>query len=452
MNQYDSARMLDLLHKNFGTKKTDLPEVADILLLNTCSVREKAQEKVFSDLGRWRLLKNKRPEVMIVVAGCVASQEGENILQRAPFVDVIVGPQTIHKLPELLQQAGDNKRAQIDLNWDPVAKFDNLPEPRVDGPCAYLSIMEGCNKYCSFCIVPYTRGHEISRKFTDVIVEAMQLADQGVKEITLLGQNVNAYRSVNASGAAVDLAVLLQYLSEIPGIERLRFTTSHPKEFGDNLIAAYQYLPKLANHLHLPIQSGSDIILSKMKRGYTALEYREKIAKLRQVRPDISISSDFIIGFPGETEQDFQATMDVIKQVGFDNSFSFIYSKRPGTPAANYPDDVPLVVKKHRLKIVQEQILQQAAAISDAMVGTTQPVIVANVSQQQAGLLCGRTENNRLVMFPGRKELVGAVVQFAITDSLINTLKGKIIGGDLNIDNGQHLISQPASAQTSQES
>lgn len=427
MNEYDSSRMLDLLFRHYGTKKTDLVETADLLILNTCSIREKAQEKVFSDLGRWRILKERRPEIMIAVAGCVASQEGENILQRAPFVDVIFGPQTIHKLPELLDQAMLKHKPQVNLNWDPVAKFDNLPEPKVDGPCAYLSIMEGCNKYCSFCIVPYTRGHEISRRFNDVIIEASQLAEQGVKEITLLGQNVNAYRSTNANGEAVDLAILLQYIAEIPGIQRLRFTTSHPKEFKHNLIEAYQYIPKLANHLHLPIQSGSDVILNKMKRGYTTLEYLEKIKQLRQIRPGISISSDFIIGFPGETEKDFNATVDIIDKVGFDNSFSFIYSKRPGTPAANYPDNVPLEIKKQRLKIVQDKILASASLTSQTMVNTTQSVIVANVSNKDPNLLCGRTENNRLVIFPGPANLVGEMANIKITESLINTLKGNIV-------------------------
>lgn len=424
MNEYDSSRLLDLLFKTYGTLKTDLPEEADLLLLNTCSIREKAEEKVFSDLGRWRLLKQQRPELIIGVGGCVASQEGANILKRAPFVDIIFGPQTLHKLPELLNKAIGSRKPQVDISWAAIEKFDNLPEPKAEGPCAYLSIMEGCNKYCSFCIVPYTRGHEVSRNFEDVLIEAAQLASQGVKELTLLGQNVNAYKSHKPNGEIVDLAILLQYIAELKGIERLRFTTSHPKEFTDNLIAAFKFIPKLANHLHLPIQSGSDMILNKMKRGYSALEYQEKINKLKMVRPDISISSDFIVGFPGETDKDFAATLNIIDAVGFDNSYSFIYSKRPGTPAANYADDVSLDIKKQRLQIIQESILKNTLAIGKSMVNTIQKVVVANTSSKDANILCARTENNRLVTFVGENNLVGKLVDVKITDSLPNSLKG----------------------------
>ena len=426
MNEYDSSRLLDLLFKTYGTKKTDVAIEADLLLINTCSIREKAEEKVFSDLGRWRLLKQQRPELIIAVGGCVASQEGTNILKRAPFVDVIFGPQTLHKLPQLLDVAIKSKKSQCDIAWTPIEKFDNLPEAQVDGPCAYLSIMEGCNKYCSFCIVPYTRGHEVSRKFADVILEASHLAEQGVKELTLLGQNVNAYKSHKANGEVVDLALLLQYIAEISGIERLRFMTSHPKEFTDNLIAAFKYIPKLANHLHLPIQSGSDVILNKMKRGYSSLEYQEKIYKLKAVRPNIAISSDFIVGFPGETDKDFTATLKIIDAIGFDSSYSFIYSKRSGTPAAEYLDDVPIDVKKRRLNIIQDRLLQHSLAIGKSMINTIQKVVVANVSSKNVKLLCARTENNRLVNFQGDNSLVGKVVSVKIIESLPNSFRGTI--------------------------
>lgn len=426
MNEYDSSRLLDLLFKTYGMCKTDIQEEADLLLLNTCSIREKAEEKVFSDLGRWRLLKQQRPELIIGVGGCVASQEGDNILKRAPFVDVIFGPQTLHKLPELINKVIESKKSQIDISWAAIEKFDNLPEPKVDGPCAYLSIMEGCNKYCSFCIVPYTRGHEVSRKFEDVLLEAVHLANQGVKELTLLGQNVNAYKSHKPNGETVDLAVLLQYIAEINGIERLRFMTSHPKEFTDNLITAFKLIPKLANHLHLPIQSGSDFILNKMKRGYSSLEYQEKINKLKVVRPNICVSSDFIVGFPGETEKDFIATLNIIDSVKFDNSYSFIYSKRPGTPAANYEDDVPLDIKKQRLNVIQARILQNTLDIGKSMINTIQKVVVANISSKDPKLLCARTENNRLVTFVGENNLVGKLINVRITESLPNSLRGII--------------------------
>ena len=426
MNEYDSSRVVDLLAKVYGTKKTDDPLNADLLILNTCSVREKAKDKVLSDLGRWRLLKQHNPKLLIAVGGCVASSEGKDIFKQAPFVDVVFGPQTLHRLPYLIDQALHNNKQQIDISFTSIDKFDNLPEPKTDGPLAYLSIMEGCNKYCSFCIVPYTRGREVSRSFEKVILEAASLAAQGVKEITLLGQNVNAYKSRKINGELVDLAVLLQYIAEIPGILRLRFMTSHPKEFSNNLIQAFQYIPKLANHLHLPIQSGSDVMLNKMKRGYKVYEYKEKIEKLKAIRSNISISSDFIVGFPGETEEDFLATLDVIHKIGFDNSYSFIYSKRPGTPAANLPDDVPLVVKKQRLQIIQAKLLQNTLFIGESMINTIQEVVVANVSNKNSEFLCARTENNRLVTFKGSKDLVGKLVRVKITESLSNSLRGVI--------------------------
>lgn len=428
MNEYDSSKIVDLLAKVYGMKRTEDPELADLLLLNTCSVREKAKDKTLSDLGRWRLLKQKKPKLIIGVGGCVASSEGKDILKQASFVDLVFGPQTIHKLPLLINQAIQTKQQQIDIDLTAaIEKFDNLPTPNANGPTSYLSIMEGCNKYCSFCIVPYTRGYEVSRSFEDVIREAAQLSEQGVKEITLLGQNVNAYKSKKSNGEAVDLAVLLQYLAEIPGIMRLRFMTSHPKEFSSNLIKAFEYIPKLANHLHLPIQSGSDNILNKMKRGYKIAEYKEKINELRKIRPNISVSSDFIVGFPGETEEDFIATLNIIDEINFDNSYSFIYSKRPGTPAANLPDDVDIETKKQRLAILQKKILANTISINNSMINTVQNVIVANVSKKDPKILCARTENNRLVTFAGDHNLVGKLVNVKITESLPNSLRG-IIG------------------------
>jgi len=424
MNEYDSSRIIDLVNKVYSTTITQNPAEADLLILNTCSVREKAKDKVMSDLGRWRLLKQKNPKILIAVGGCVASQEGVEIFKQAPFVDIVFGPQTLHRLPYLIDNALCNKKQQMDIAFTSIEKFDNLPEPKVNGPLAYVSIMEGCNKYCSFCIVPYTRGREVSRDFEKVILEVFVLAEQGVKEITLLGQNVNAYKSRKANGELVDLAVLLQYIAEIPEILRIRFTTSHPKEFSDNLIQAFKYIPKLANHLHLPVQSGSDIILSKMKRGYKINEYQEKIAKLREVRPNISVSSDFIVGFPGETEEDFMATLDIIKKINFDNSYSFIYSKRPGTPAANLPDNVPLSIKKQRLHIIQERLLQSTFRIAENMINTNQLVVVANISKKDPQLLCARTENNRLVTFVGSQDLIGKLVSVRITKSLSNSLHG----------------------------
>lgn len=425
MNEYDSARMADALAESHGLQRVDTPEEGDILLLNTCSIREKAEEKVFSMLGVWRELKERRPEVVIGVGGCVASQEGENIRRRAPFVDIVFGPQTLHRLPKMLEQVQRERRPAVDVTFPEIEKFDHLPAPRAEGATAYVSVMEGCSKYCTFCVVPYTRGEEVSRPFDDVIVEIESLARHGVREVTLLGQNVNAYRGMMYDAEEADLALLLSYVAEIDGIERIRFTTSHPMEFSDRLIQAYAEVPKLVSHLHLPVQSGSDRILSMMKRGHTAVQYKSKIRRLRALRPDLSLSSDFIVGFPGETDDDFQATMDLIEEIGFDNSFSFIYSPRPGTPAAGFPDDVPLEVKKHRLAILQRRIRQMSESISDAMVGTMQRVLVEGPSRKDPRELCGRTENNRVVNFAGTPELVGQLVLLHITEALPNSLRGE---------------------------
>lgn len=427
MNEYDSSSMANVLRNSHQVELTKNLEEADILLMNTCSVREKAQEKVFSELGRWRELKKLRPEIIIGVGGCVASQEGKTIRQRAPYVDIVFGPQTLHRLPEMLNQVRQKGKPAIDISFPEIEKFDRMPEPRAEGPKAYVSIMEGCSKYCSFCVVPYTRGEEISRPFDDVIAEVVNLAEQGVREITLLGQNVNDYRGKMHSGEIADLALLIHYIAALDNIERIRFTTSHPLAFSDRLIDAFAKIPKLANQLHLPVQSGSDRILSLMKRGYTALEYKSKIRKLRQVRPDISITSDFIIGFPGETEADFMATMNLIHDIGFDNSFSFIYSKRPGTPAANLPDDVPLEEKKKRLEIVQQRLMSQALAISNTMLNTTQMVLVDSISKRNANELAGRTENNRVVNFIGADHLIGQIIPVKITAVKTNTLRGEIV-------------------------
>lgn len=428
MNEYDSSKMVDVLKQHLSITLTDAPEEADILLLNTCSVREKAAEKVFSDLGRWRSLKQKRPEIMIGVGGCVASQEGDSIIKRAPFVDLVFGPQTLHRLPSLLAERRATRKPVVDISFPEIEKFDKLPEPSVSGATAFVSIMEGCSKYCSFCVVPYTRGEEISRPLDSVVYEIVQLAEKGVKEVTLLGQNVNDYRGLMHDGQIADLALLIHYVSAIEGLHRVRFTTSHPLAFSDRLISAYAEQPKLANHLHLPVQSGSDRILSAMKRGYTALEYKAKIRKLRQVRPDISISSDFIIGFPGETEADFMATLDLIQSVGFDYSYSFLYSKRPGTPAAQLPDDVPLEVKKQRLALVQTRLEQQGAQISQNMVGTIQSVLVEGSSKTDPDhQLSGRTDNNRVVNFvPTRPVIPGELVFIRITEALHYTLRGEL--------------------------
>ena len=435
MNEYDSSRMADILQDEQKYQRTDKPEEADVLLLNTCSVREKAQEKVFSELGRWRNLKQKKPDMLIGVGGCVASQEGDAIVKRAPYVDVVFGPQTLHRLPQMLDKADQTKQAQVDISFPEIEKFDKLPEPKAQGPRAYVSIMEGCSKYCSFCVVPYTRGEEISRPFDDVLAEVAALAEQGVREITLLGQNVNDYRSVipgddSTLDAAADLALLIQYIASIDTIGRIRFTTSHPIAFSDSLIEAYASVPKLANQLHLPVQSGSDRILGMMKRGYTSAQFKERIAALRQVRPDISISSDFIIGFPGETDQDFMATMDLIHEIGFDNSYSFIYSPRPGTPAAMLADRTPLEEKKQRLNILQQRLSLQAARLSQAMVGTQQSVLVDSVSKKDRDYLSGRTENNRVVNFYAPEQaqsLIGQFVTIDITESLPNSLRGDLV-------------------------
>ena len=427
MNEYDSEKMADVLRVSHGYELTTNPEEADLLLVNTCSIREKAQEKVFSELGRWRAWKDKRPELMIGVGGCVASQEGDGIRKRAPFVDMVFGPQTLHRLPELVNEVSNKGQGVVDVSFPEIEKFDCLPEPRAEGPTAFVSVMEGCNKYCSFCVVPYTRGEEISRPLDDLIVEVVSLARQGVGEINLLGQNVNAYRGPMHDGNVADLATLIYYVAAVDGIERIRFTTSHPVEFTDSLIQAYAEVPKLANYLHLPVQHGSDRILSAMKRGHTALEYKSKIRKLRQARPDISLSSDFIVGFPGETDTDFEALMNLIADVGFDQSFSFIYSPRPGTPAAGLTDDTPMETKKQRLQLLQGRINQQALEISRGMVGTTQKILVEKLSKKDAQQMSGRTENMRWVNFDGDRSLVGQFVDVVITEALPNSLRGRLI-------------------------
>ncbi|MFP6809207.1 MAG: tRNA (N6-isopentenyl adenosine(37)-C2)-methylthiotransferase MiaB [Pseudomonadales bacterium] len=430
MNEYDSSRMIDLLKESHGYELTDNEKEADLLLLNTCSIREKAQEKVFHQLGRWRQLKINKPGLKIGVGGCVASQEGAAISERAPYVDLIFGPQTLHRLPELLNASQGSKNAVIDITFPEIEKFDRLPEPSVDGPASFVSVMEGCSKYCSFCVVPYTRGEEVSRPLADVLREIMQLARKGVREVNLLGQNVNAYRGDISDGTTADLAYLIAVVAEIEGIDRIRFTTSHPIEFSENLIEIYGEVPELVNHLHLPVQSGSDRILAKMKRGHTILEYKSTLRKLRRIRPDISLSSDFIIGFPGETDEDFVATMDLIEEIGFDHSFSFIYSARPGTPAAELPDEVSMQVKKERLAILQGRISQNAAAISRRMVGTSQNILVSGVSKRDPGQLQGRTENNRVVNFSSTDaHLIGGFVSVEILEALPNSLRGRIISG-----------------------
>jgi len=426
MNEYDSDKMADVLRESHGYELTEIAEEADLLLVNTCSIREKAQEKVFSELGRWRAIKERRDGVMIGVGGCVASQEGDGITRRAPFVDVVFGPQTLHRLPQLIDDAGNRHASVVDVSFPEIEKFDRLPEPRAEGPTAFVSCMEGCSKYCSFCVVPYTRGEEISRPLDDVIAEVVRLAQQGVREINLLGQNVNAYQGPMHDGSIADLATLIYYVAAVEGVERIRFTTSHPVEFTDSLVQAYAEVPKLANYLHLPVQHGSDRILSLMKRGHTALEYKQKIRKLREARPDISLSSDFIVGFPGETDRDFEATMNLISDVGFDQSFSFIYSARPGTPAANLLDDTPLAVKKERLQILQARINQQAQAISESMVGTTQRVLVEKFSKKSASQVSGRTENNRWVNFDADASAIGHFVDVVITEALPNSLRGRL--------------------------
>ncbi|MBU59856.1 MAG: tRNA (N6-isopentenyl adenosine(37)-C2)-methylthiotransferase MiaB [Alcanivorax sp.] len=425
MNEYDSTRMVDLLESTHSLEPTDNPEEADVLLLNTCSIREKAQEKVFHQLGRWKRLKDRNPDLIIGVGGCVASQEGEAIRERAPYVDVVFGPQTLHRLPGLITQASTTRSLAIDVTFPEIEKFDSLPEPSVDGPSAFVSIMEGCSKYCTFCVVPYTRGEEVSRPVQPVLDEVRHLADMGVREINLLGQNVNAYRGHGANGEVLDLADLILLLRDIDGIDRIRYTTSHPVEFSDALIQVYEEVPELVSHLHLPVQSGSDRILALMKRNHTVLEYKSKLRKLRRIRPDISYSSDFIIGFPGESDADFEATMNLIGDIGFDHSFSFIYSARPGTPAADLPDDVPLDVKKERLRILQQRIQQNALDISRKMVGSTQRILVDGFSKKDPGQLKGRTENNRVVNFACDDiDLIGDFVDVEIIEALPNSLRG----------------------------
>ena len=426
MNEYDSEKMADVLAASHGLELTDREDEADVILINTCSIREKAQEKVFSQLGRWKKLKQDNPGVVIGVGGCVASQEGEAIIRRAPLVDMVFGPQTLHRLPVMLDDVRRNGAHPVDVSFPEVEKFDNLPEPGARGGSAFVSVMEGCSKYCTYCVVPYTRGEEISRPFDDVVAECATLAAKGVKEINLLGQNVNAFRGPMHDGTLADLALLIHYVAAIDGIERIRFTTSHPVEFSQSLVEAYGEVPKLANYLHLPVQSGSDRILSLMKRGHTALEYKQKIRRIREQRPDIALSSDFIVGFPGETERDFEDTMRLIEELAFDQSFSFIFSARPGTPAANLPDDTPLEVKKERLMRLQEQINKQAAGYSRAMVGSTQRVLVEGASKKDAKQLSGRTENNRVVNFDGHPRLVGHFVDVRITEALSHSLRGRV--------------------------
>jgi tRNA-2-methylthio-N6-dimethylallyladenosine synthase len=426
MNEYDSTRMGDVLGAGAGLTPTDNPAEADVLLMNTCSVREKAEEKVYSLLGEWRDLKKQKPHVLIGVGGCVASQEGDAITRRAPYVDLVFGPQTLHRLPDMLGELKRTGRAVVDISFPEIEKFDNLPPARADGSSAFVSIMEGCSKYCTFCVVPFTRGDEVSRGFDSVMEEVRQLAAQGVGEITLLGQNVNAYAGPMADGTVVDLATLIHYVAEVEGIQRIRFTTSHPVEFNDSLIEAYANVSKLANHLHLAVQSGSDRILGLMKRGYTALEFKEKLRRLRAVRPSISVSTDIIVGFPGETERDFEATLKLVREANFDQSFSFIYSQRPGTPAASLPDDVTHETKQQRLARLQAQLNEQALAISDSMVGSTQRVLVERPSKKDKQELAGRTENNRWVNFAGPAGLIGQFVDVAIVKALPQSLRGRL--------------------------
>ena len=427
MNEYDSSRMADLLKSSHDVVLTDNANEADILLLNTCSIREKAQEKVFHQLGRWKKLKEKNPDLLIGVGGCVASQEGDAIRKRAPYVDVVFGPQTLHRLPEMIDATRKNHIPVVDISFPEIEKFDRLPEPKVDGPSAFVSIMEGCSKYCTFCVVPYTRGEEVSRPFDDVIAEIAHLAAQGVREVNLLGQNVNAYRGLSHDGNQVDLAELITYIAAIDGIDRIRYTTSHPVEFTDRLIDVYGQVPELVSHLHLPVQSGSNRILAAMKRGHTVEEYSDKIRRLRNIRPDICMSSDFIVGFPGETAEDFADTMQLIQEIGYDNSFSFVYSARPGTPAAELKCDTEEAEKKQRLQILQSRIIQQTMAISAAMVGSTQRILVSGPSKKDPGKWQGRTENNRVVIFQSdNKDLIGKFVDVQITEALPHSLRAEI--------------------------
>ena len=426
MNEYDSTKMADVLAASHGLTLTDNEAEADVILINTCSIREKAQEKVFSQLGRWRKLKQKNEAVIIGVGGCVASQEGDTIIARAPHVDLVFGPQTLHRLPEMIEARRASLKPQVDISFPEIEKFDHLPPPRKDGPSAFVSIMEGCSKYCAFCVVPYTRGEEVSRRFEDVMTEVRSLEQQGVREVNLLGQNVNAYRGEMEDGELVDLAFLIEAIAELPGIGRIRFTTSHPLEFTDRLVDAFANVPKLANYLHLPVQSGSDRILSAMKRGHTVLEYKARIRKLRTVRPDISISTDIIVGFPGETERDFAATMKLCDDIGFDQSFSFVYSRRPGTPAANLVDDTPEAEKLLRLQQLQAHITANSQRISAGMLGTTQRVLVEKVSRRDAHELSGRTENMRYVNFVAPESLIGQFADVVVTEVMANSLRGRL--------------------------
>jgi tRNA-2-methylthio-N6-dimethylallyladenosine synthase len=427
MNEYDSSKMADVLAASHQLELTQDPALADVLLLNTCSIREKAQEKVFSELGRWKAMKDARPQLVIGVGGCVASQEGDAIRERAPYVDIVFGPQTLHRLPEMLKTVRRARQPVIDISFPEIEKFDCLPAPRADGPTAFVSIMEGCSKYCTFCVVPYTRGEEISRPFDDILAEVAALAGQGVREVNLLGQNVNAYRGVMDDGETADLALLIYYVAAIDAIERIRYTTSHPVEMNDSLIQAYAEVPELVSHLHLPVQSGSDRVLAMMKRNHTLLEYKSVIRRLREARPGLSMSSDFIIGFPGETETDFEQTMALIEDIGFDHSFSFIYSQRPGTPAAGFADDVSLADKKLRLARLQARISEMAAAISQDMVGNIERILVEKVSRKRTDQLSGRTENNRVVNFDAGPGLIGQFVDVRITEALPNSLRGEIV-------------------------
>ncbi len=451
MNEYDSSKMADLLGSTHGFELTDNAEEADVLLLNTCSIREKAQEKVFHQLGRWKLLKEANPNVIIGVGGCVASQEGKLLRQRAHYVDIVFGPQTLHRLPEMINKVRGSKSPVVDVSFPEIEKFDRLPEPRAEGPSAFVSIMEGCNKYCTYCVVPYTRGEEVSRPADDVLFEIAQLAAQGVREVNLLGQNVNAYRGPSFDGDICTFAELLRLVAAIDGIDRIRFTTSHPIEFTDDIIAVYEDTPELVSFLHLPVQSGSDRILNLMKRTHTVLEYKSIIRKLRKARPDILISSDFIIGFPGETQEDFEQTMKLIAEVNFDVSYSFVFSPRPGTPAADMADDVPEEEKKQRLYILQDRINQQAQSYSRKMVGTVQRILVEGISRKNVMEMSGRTENNRVVNFEGSPELVGTFVDVEITEVRTNSLRGVLVRTEDQMDLRVHESPKSVIARTRKE-
>ena len=434
MNEYDSIKMVDVLAAEGDYERVRSPEEADVILLNTCSIREKAQEKVFSELGRWKALKETHPDLLIGVGGCVASQEGTAIVERAPFVDMVFGPQTLHRLPDMVSRARSSGRSVVDVTFPEIEKFDRLPEARAEGPTAFVSIMEGCSKYCSFCVVPYTRGEEISRPFEDVLAECAELAEQGVREVTLLGQNVNGYAAEGPAGESGDLALLIHYIAAIDGIDRIRFTTSHPLDFNEALVAAYAEVPELVNHLHLPVQSGSDNVLALMKRNHGRDHFLDLVARLKAARPDITLSSDFIIGFPGEMDRDFEATMDLVEQVGFDQSFSFIFSRRPGTPAAQLPDATPADQKKARLQRLQAKLDDNARAISEAMVGGVESVLVDGVSRKDASEIKGRTQNNRVVNFPGDRRLIGRFVNVRITEALAHSLRGEMIDIDTRLE------------------